>query len=536
MDNTQNGKITSGNHTSYWIDSIQPISYSQLNKNLKTEVVIVGGGIAGVTTAYCLAKSGKKVILVEDGNIGSGETGRTTAHLVTALDDRYYELEKMHGKSKAKLLAQSHKTAIDFIEHVSLHLNIQCDFERLFGYLFLHPSDSRDSLPRELKAAKDAGLVVEELPYIPGTNDVNPCIRFSGQAQFHPLKYLKGLCEAIEKLGGLIYTGTHAIKIDHEGIVTKEGFKVDAQHVVVATNTPVNNKYVIHLKQYPFRTYVIGAKVKKGNIPKSLWWDTGDFSLNKNIPPYHYVRLHELDESNDLLICGGEDHPTGIADEDKINESDRYALLENWLRQHFRVDEIVYQWSGQVMEPKDSIAYIGRNPLDKHNVYIATGDSGNGMTHGTIAGMLITDIINGKKNEWEDLYDPRRIKILSTAEIYLKEIATRIAAPFKKKSHESEPDDLNNIPVNEGKIIEVGGDKFAAYRDEDNRLHILNAKCTHLGCTVKWNNDEKSWDCACHGSRFTHQGKVINGPANKDLVNYTNAPHKKSEKHVIQDE
>jgi len=531
MKLTENEKITSGRHISVWLDITKPITFSELNENLKTDVVIVGGGISGLTTAYCLLRSGKKVVVIEDGNIGSGETGRTTAHAVTALDDRYYHLEKVFGEKKTKLIAESHKAAIDLIEQIVLREKIDCDFERLPGYLFLHPSDSHDSLADELKIAKKIGLAVEELPYLPGTNEKIPCLKFAAQAQFHPVKYLKGLCNAIQKMGGSIFTGTHAAKINHEGIETVNGFKVEAKHIVVATNSPVNNKYVIHLKQSPFRTYVIAAKVKKGAVPKALWWDTGDFSVNADIPPYHYVRLQSFDDVHDLLICGGEDHHTGVADDDKINEEDRYSLLEYWARKMFPVKEIVYQWSGQVMEPMDSIAYIGKNPIDKNNVYVVTGDSGNGITHGTIAGMLITDLINGKENEWEKVYDPARLKIFSVGKNFIKELAGGAIGWFKNNSHDSVPDKLEKIFINEGKVIEIEGEKIAAFRDEDGQLHILNAKCKHLGCTVKWNNDEKTWDCPCHGSRYTYEGKVINGPANKNLNGYSQVTEKKLIKH-----
>ncbi|MCE3226400.1 MAG: puuB 1 [Bacteroidetes bacterium] len=521
MDNTQKGKITSGSHLSYWLETTSPIAYSALEKDLKTDVVIVGGGISGVTTAYCLLKSGKKVVLIEDGNIGSGETGRTTAHCVTALDDRYYEIERVFGEKKAALIASSHKAAIDFIEQTSLKENIDCEFERVSGYLFLHPTDKHDSLSKELKAAQKAGLNIEEIELMPGVTDKIPCLKFHGQAQFHPMKYLKGMCEAILKMGGEIYTNTHAAKIDETGVETESGFKVVADHVVVATNSPVNNKYVMHLKQYPYRTYVIGAKVKKGSVPKALWWDTGDYSVNTEIPPYHYVRLASLNDTHDLLICGGEDHPTGIAPEKKINEEDRYSLLEYWAKKLFPIEEVVYQWSGQVLEPMDSMAFIGKNPADKKNIYIATGDSGNGITHGTIAGTLLTDLINGKENELKNIYDPSRFKIFSAGKTFFKELAGGMLAYYKNKSDESKPVEIGKILVGEGKIIEVDKEKFAAHRDESGVLHILGAECTHLGCIIKWNKDEKSWDCPCHGSRFTHEGKVLNGPANTDLEYYS---------------
>lgn len=522
MKDQENTKAytTSGRHISSWLATTDPIVFTPLRENLETDVVVIGGGIAGVSVAYCIMQSGRKVVLVDDGDIGSGETGRTTAHLVCALDDRYYELQRVFGEEHTKQIAESHKAAIDFIERTITYENIDCDFERLDGYLFLHPTDEEGSLDKELKAAQKAGVEVVDMPVMPGIKDASRSLKFYNQAQFHPLKYLAGLCKALHERGGKIYTGTKAEKIDHTGIVTSDGFQVKAGYVVVATNTPVNNKYVMHLKQYPYRTYVIGARVKKGSVPKALWWDTGDFSKNAEIPPYHYVRTQKLDDEYDLLICGGEDHMVGHTDENKVSEEDRYGLLEYWLRQRFEIEDIVYQWSGQVMEPMDSIGYIGRNPKDKDNVFIVTGDSGNGMTHGTIAGLLITDLISGRENPWEKIYDPSRFKLFTAGKTYFKELIGGMLEYLKQKP-DAESEALLSIRPGQGKIVEIDGKKFGVYRDNDNLFHMVGAECTHMKCIVKWNNDEQSWDCPCHGSRFTKEGKVLNGPANNDLAYYT---------------
>src|SRR6185436_11958224 len=513
-NNLSDGKITAGSHLSCWMEEKNKLQFQSLKENLYADAIIVGGGIAGVSVAYCLSREGKKVVLVEDGFIGSGETGRTTAHLVTALDDRYYDLEKMYGEKDTALIAGSHSEAIDFVEKTIQAENIDCDFERVFGYLFLHPSDKPESLDKELDAASRAGLKVMKLKKVPGiSNYSGECIRYSGQAQFHPLKYISGLCKAIINNGGKIFTETHAAGIDHHGITTDKGFTVKSDHIVIATNTPVNNKYVIHLKQYPYRTYVIGALVKKASLPGALWWDTGDHDTNPEMPPYHYVRLYKYNDTHDLLISGGEDHFTGQADADVIPEENRYAMLEDWTSRHFPIEKVVYKWSGQVMEPADSIAYIGRNPWDKSNVYIVTGDSGNGMTHGTIAGMLIADLINGRENKWEKIYSPSRIK-LKGAEAYFKNFAEGILSFFQNSPDGSDHAELSSVKKGEGKIIELHDEKCGVYRDDSGRVHIVSAACTHLKCTVKWNPDEKSWDCPCHGSRFTYKGTVINGPAN----------------------
>ncbi|MFN8285448.1 MAG: FAD-dependent oxidoreductase [Chitinophagales bacterium] len=513
------GNITAGKNITYWLDSVEPISYSPLAENIETDVVIVGGGLGGISVAYNLMQSGKRVVLVEDGNIGSGETGRTTAHLVNALDDRYHHLEKLFGEGDIKLIAESHSAAIDFIEQTIQREGISCDFIRVNGYLFRHPSDEANALEKEYEAARKAGINVELLKATPAIAPDQPCLLFPRQAQFHPMKYMHGLCKVILAKGGKLFTQTHASEISSEGIKTDKGFTVKAKHVVVATNSPVNNKYVMHMKQGGFRTYVIGCLIKKGLIPNALWWDTGDVEMDSKIPPYHYVRLQPYNDTYDLLISGGEDHATGLTD-NGVPEEERYTRLMQWTSKRFPVESLVYSWSGQVMEPMDSIAYIGRNPWDKENVYIVTGDSGNGMTHCTIAGILITDLINGKDSKWEKLYSPKR-GILKASGTFFKEFFGGLVSYLKQRPEEQDAAVLAEIKNGEGKSINLQGRNVGAHRDENGKLHIVSAACTHLGCTVKWNNDEKSWDCPCHGSRFAYDGRVLNGPAIKDLDSFS---------------
>ena len=517
--NPEDARLTSGKNISYWTDSVQHAVQHPLSENIETEVVIVGGGLAGLSVAYCLSQTGMKVVVVEDGDIGSGETGRTTAHLVTCLDDRYYHLEKVFGKEKTQLIAESHQLAIEFVQRTVRKEKIDCRFECLDGYLFLHPSDNKDSLEREYLAAIAAGVRVVTVDEVPGLLHKQKALRFMAQAQFHPLEYLQGLCKAITENGGKVYTGTHATDIDHEGITTSDGFTVKAKHIVVATNSPVNNRFTMFEKEYAYRTYVIGALVKKDLLPKALWWDTGDFESNPKVPPYHYIRWHPYNDQYDLLVSGGEDHPTGDTSKTEIAEEDRYRLVEAWTRKNFPIEEVVYQWSGQILEPMDGIAFIGRNPYDRDNVYIVTGDSGNGMTHCSFAGLLITDLINGRENKWEELYSPSRFTLKESAPAF-KHLINDSLSLLKEMLTFNGSEELSTVAIGEGKIMSLQNDPFGVYRDVTGGLNIVSAKCTHLKCGVKWNADELSWDCPCHGSRFTYEGKVINGPANFDLDAY----------------
>jgi glycine/D-amino acid oxidase-like deaminating enzyme/nitrite reductase/ring-hydroxylating ferredoxin subunit len=504
-------KTDNGRTTSVWMRTADMPEQTQLKADVQADVVIVGAGIAGLTTAYLLTKEGKRVVVLDDGPLAGGETCRTTAHLVNALDDRYYELERLHGERGARLAAESHTAAVDKIEAIVHEEGIDCDFTRLDGYLFVPPGDDPAQLGEELRAAHRAGLTeVEHVERAPVESfDTGPALRFPRQAQFHILKYLRGLAEAVTRGGGEIYTGTHASKIeggDEARVETSKGATVTAGAVVVATNSPVNDLVAIHTKQAPYRTFVVGGRVARGSVPQILLWDTPD--------PYHYVRLQRVEDEGsenggyDVLIVGGEDHKTGQADD----ADERFRRLEEWTRERFpQVESFEFRWSGQVMEPVDGLAFIGRNPLDSDNVYIATGDSGNGMTHGTIAGILLTDLISGRKNKWAELYDPSR-KTLSAIRDFAEE-NLNVAAQYTDLVTPGEVSDVSEIKAGDGAIIRRGLTKVACYRDESGALHERSAICAHLGCVVRWNSTEKTWDCPCHGSRYQTDGHVINGPA-----------------------
>jgi glycine/D-amino acid oxidase-like deaminating enzyme/nitrite reductase/ring-hydroxylating ferredoxin subunit len=490
---------------------VAPVALPSLQANATADVCVIGAGISGLSTAYALAREGRSVVVLDDGDVAGGMTQRTTAHLANAVDDRYFEIERRHGQDGARIVAQSHTAAIDRIEQTVADEGIECDFERVDGFLFVPPDASAEPLTRELAAAHRAGLTdVEQLELQPlGDELLNQALRFPRQGQFHPVKYAVGLAEAIARRGSRIFCGTHAARIEGRKalrVETTSGHTVSAGAIVVATNTPINDVVTIHTKQAPYSTYVIALRVPASGATHALYWDTED--------PYHYVRMHRHGGPDELLIVGGEDHKSGQAHDG----AERFARLEQWARRYFgTAGAVEFRWSGQVMEPADGVAFIGRNPGDADDVYIATGDSGMGMTHGTIAGILLTDLIMGRSSPWTALYDPSR-KMAHGAVEYVKENVNVAAQYVKDYATGGERSSADEIAPGEGAILRRGLAKIAAFRDADGTLHELSAACPHLGCIVSFDAVEKTWNCPCHGSRFDCHGRVIVGPANRDLA------------------
>jgi glycine/D-amino acid oxidase-like deaminating enzyme/nitrite reductase/ring-hydroxylating ferredoxin subunit len=491
---------------SVWETTNPQPEFPALRGEAEADVCVVGAGLAGMTTAYLLAREGKKVIVLDDNGVGGGETGQTTAHLASAQDDYYHVLEKVHGEESAKLIYQSHQAAVDRIGEIATAEGIECDYQHLDGYFFLAPNETPDFLQTEMEAARRAGATVEIVEKLPVPFDSGPGLRFSRQGEFHPLKYLEGLARCIQRDGGRIHTGNHVLEVEGGSTAAArgEGFEVRAGAVVVATNSPINDRLTIHTKQAPYRTYVIGARVPIGAVPHGLYWDT--------LEHYHYVRVARIpgDLTHEMLVVGGEDHKTGHENDMQL----RFDRLEAWTRERFPIEQVTLRWSGQVMEPMDFIGFIGRDPGGQKNVYIATGDSGQGMTHSTIAGILISDLVLGRPNPWEKLYDPKRKTISKDSIMEFTMENVDVAVQYTDLLPlGGDVKSADEIAPGSGAVLQRGLHKVAAYRDEDGKLHEHSAICTHLGCVVQWNGLERSWDCPCHGSRFATDGAVLNGPA-----------------------
>ncbi len=520
-----------GARPSIWDLTAELPALDVLNGSQTADVCVIGAGMAGLSAAYELVLAGRSVIVLDDGRIGGGETGRTTAHVASSFDDYYHEVERMHGEEASRRLGESFRVAVDRIESIVRAESIDCDFRRVDGWWFV-PADGPDrgdaggssdddveALRKEVDAARRAGFHDVELTStwpLDGVWKGRPpaaIMRFPRQGQFHALRYLDGLARAITTRGARIYSGAHVVKVEDGTddarcrVHTESGAVVSAQDVIVATNTPFNDRVTMHTKQAPYRTYVIAARVAREAIPTALYWDTLD--------PYHYVRLlsdaGEAATPNDVLIVGGQDHKTG----QEADENVHFDALEHWTRERFPIEDVVARWSGQVLEPVDYVAFIGRNPGERH-VYIATGDSGNGITHGAIAGMLLRDLVTGAENPWTELFDPSRISLRATS-TWISENAN-VARQYADLVTPGEVSSVEHVPPGQGRVLRDGAKKVAVYRDDSGALTARSAVCTHLGCIVDWNSAERTWDCPCHGSRFATDGTVINGPASRALA------------------
>ena len=492
---------------SIWAATAKMPTCGRLTESLEADVCIVGAGIAGLTTAYLLTKAGKGVVVLDDGPLAGGMTQVTTAHLSNVIDDRFVNIERWHGEQGARLAAESHAAAIDRIEELRTTWGWIATLRASMAICSWRRGTTRTCSTRSSRRPVAAGVDVELVPKAPLQGfDTGPCLRISAASAIPSVQVPGGLAEAIRQDGGRLFTKSHVDSIEggDDAKVKVGPHKVSANAVVVATNSPINDMVAIHTKQAPYMTYVIGARVPRGSVTDALYWDT--------LKAYHYVRLQELDDADeDLLIVGGEDHKTGQADD----SDERHARLEAWARERFpMIGKIEFTWGGQCMETIDGLAFIGRNPLDEDNVFIATGDSGMGITHGTIAGMLLTDLILKRPNPWEQLYDPSR-KTLRRRHAFAKEnlnVAAQYADWLTGRSELRRRD-----PRGGGAVMRRGLSKVAVHRDDAGQTTEFSAVCPHLGCIVHWNDAESSWDCPCHGSRFHADGKVVNGPANVDL-------------------
>ena len=497
--------------TPYWSHTASFPQYESLKDNAAADVVVVGGGMTGLTTAYLLASAGKRVIVLERRRCASVDTGHTSAHLTMVTDTRLSELITRFGRDHAQAVWDAGLAGIALIDQNIREHDIDAHFAWVNGYLHAPLTDADNaqaqSFNEEAAQARDLGFdaaYTESVPLM-----ARPGIRVDGQARVHPRRYLAGLAREIVKLGGRIHEETTVDEfIEQPRGVKANGHTISCEDVVIATHNPLvgfssmAGATLFQTKLALYTSYVVAGRVPRGTVPDALWWDTAD--------PYTYVRV-DPQADHDVVIFGGEDHKTGQTPDTGAC----FQRLEHRLRALLPNAVVTHRWSGQVIETPDGLPYIGQSA---DHQYSATGFAGNGLTFGTLAGIMISDAILGRPNPWTALFDPGRKALTSGAWEYLKENVDYPYYMIRNRFAGAEERSLREITRGDGKVIEWNGAKVAAYRDEAGKVMLRSATCTHMGCVVGWNRAERTWDCPCHGSRFSTDGQVISGPAERPLA------------------
>jgi glycine/D-amino acid oxidase-like deaminating enzyme/nitrite reductase/ring-hydroxylating ferredoxin subunit len=470
------------------------------------DVLIVGGGMTGIVTALLLQLSGKKTIVAEAKSIGFGTTGGTSAHLNTMLDSPYNEIEKNFGDKAAQSVCLSVKQAISLIDQNVEHYNIDCGYSKKNGYLFSQDEKQSEELAKIIEASKRAGCDVEWTNSIPIPVEFEKAVVFGGQAQFHPAKYLYAIAKAFEDAGGILLQECRIKEFEEKNdvleIKSSRGL-IKAAALIYATHIPPGVN-LLHFRCAPYRSYVMGVTLKDNKYPDALAYDMYD--------PYHYYRSQEIDGKR-FLIVGGEDHKT--AKEENTNAC--FTKLENHLRKYFDVDTIAFKWSSQYYQPVDGLPYIGHLPGNPENIYVATGYNGNGMIFAHVAARVLHDIIVTGKSNYQELYDPNRVKPIAGFSEFVKDAADVVGTLVSSLFPASRIKELAEIAKGEARIVKYEGKTIALFKDEEGDIHAVDPACTHISCSVGWNAAERSWDCPCHGSRFNINGEVLTAPARKDL-------------------
>ena len=489
-----------------WNVMLQMPRLATFTRHVHVDVAIVGAGITGLTAAALLKRAGKTVAVFEREEFGNhGTSHRTTAHLTEALDQDYNTLIRKFGQDDTRVAIDASRAAIETIETLARQLGFENEFRRVDGYRYTENHEQIDIIEEDFEHAKKLGIDARLLDRIPLPFKVKRAMVFPNQAQFHPVKHLIGLAQYVDGNGSYVFHKSPVREYeDNEPCkLTLDDGTVTATDLILATHTPMGIWTTLQTRLVPYHSYVMAVRLN-GPAPLGLFWDTAD--------PYHYIRRFSADDG-DVLIVGGADNKTG-----QLRETEsRFEALENYIREHFEIEEIQYHWSDQFFEPADGLPYIGKGPGAGH-IYVATGYSGTGMTYGTAAAMLISDLILGRENSWTETFRPSRIKPIASAKHFLEEVGATVQGLIGERLKLA-PKDIEDIPNQQGKVVSVDGKRVALYRDERGEMHALSPVCTHMGCMVEWNNAEKHWDCKCHGSLFKpDDGEPFSGPATKPLA------------------
>jgi glycine/D-amino acid oxidase-like deaminating enzyme/nitrite reductase/ring-hydroxylating ferredoxin subunit len=493
---------------SLWQDNATP--YKEINKagdEKAYDVIIIGAGITGVSTALLLQEEGKKCLLVEAHNIGYGTSGGTTAHLNTLLDIPYYTIQKNFGKEEASQVYTSAEEAINLIKYNVDRFNINCGFQFTDAYLFAQDEDQQKELDQIISTSNECGLAMKETNQIPVSIPFVKAAKAGMQAKFNPLPYIQGLAKAFEELGGIILQDCKVTEIDnaaHVKVNTNCG-TFSATDVIYATHIPPGIN-LLHLRCVPYRSYAMAVTLPENAYPEGLVYDMYD--------PYHYYRTQEVNGKK-YFIAGGEDHQTGHQE----NTNQCFLKLESYVRQHFDVQSVEYSWSSQYYESADGLPYIGNLPGQSSHVYVATGFGGNGMTYSSVAALLLQRIILDKKPFNESLFDPNRIKPVAGFSNFISHNADVVKLFLEKLLPGEKLPELAGIAPGEGQIVKYEDKTIALFKGDAGDIHAVSPVCTHMKCNVTWNNAERSWDCPCHGARYDVDGVVLNTPADRDLEN-----------------
>lgn len=478
------------------------------SQEVEFDVVIAGAGITGVTTALMLQERGLKCAIAEARNMGFGTTGGTTAHLNNFFDASYDKVINDFGLDKARLLADAARDALEIIRHNVSAYDIECDHEPRSAYLFSLDDEQEKELDSLVEGSRKAGIEMHEVAENPFGIPCTKVVEIPGQAQFHPLKYVKGLLTEFIHSGGMIIEGCRVTEAVKEG----EGLKISTtrgtlhgKHLIYATHIPPGRN-IMHFRNAPYRSYAMALKLRNGAYPRTLGYDM--------LEAYHYYRTHEVD-GEEYLIVGGEDHKTG----DVENSDECFQRLEEYVSRYFDIERVAYKWSSQYYEPADGLPYIGPLPGNPSNVYCATGYSGNGMIFGTLAAKTLSGLIADGDSPYKELFSPSRVKPVAAFSQMVKENVDVIKHLVVDSFTVEKLNALADLERDEGKVVSYDGNQLAMYKDVHGKTHILESKCTHLYCTLVWNHEEKSWDCPCHGSRFGIDGDVLTAPAVKGLKN-----------------
>ena len=500
---------------SYWRKLRSNKTFPTVESDLTTDVLIVGAGISGVTAAYVLANAGVKVTVIEGSKIVSGTTGFTTAKITAQHGVIYDDLLQTFGKAQARQYFDANEKAREQIKQWVDSLSIDCDFEERHAVLYAETPEGVKKLHTE-KAAYDQLEIPGELST--SNNElpfpVQETLTLPNQAQFHPVKYINKLVSEAQKLGVTFYENTRADSLkDGDDIVvtTTEGKKITANKVLVTSHFPFNDKNGFYFTRLsPQRSYAVCVKVPSTDL-KGMY-----INVEK---PSRSIRTAKGDKGDSYIIVGGEGHKTGQHDDSTHEQStvERYETLTEFAKQHFTVEAVDTHWSAQDLETLDRLPYIGNMTSGMDNVFVATGFAKWGMTNGTAAGLLLADLAQNKFNANKELYSPTRSKMKKDDTKHLVKINSNVAKELITGKLDRPKDTVENLKNDEGRIVMLDNHKTGAYKDKNGKLHLVKPTCTHLGCDVHWNDGERSWDCPCHGSRFSYTGEVLEGPAVEPL-------------------